>query len=135
MTLSCRVSLKARTPPWCVNIDDCTTTLLFPFVTNKAGFDTGIAITNTSEDSGSCTITHTAPMLLTRWDVGRSRGGASVDVLHVVLGCTGIPGLYHGNLWISGCARLCLHLQRLWRSSPPWRRVISRCARRGISDD
>jgi hypothetical protein len=42
-----------------------TTTLLFPFVTNQAGFDTGIAITNTSMDtvgttpqSGTCTISY-----------------------------------------------------------------------------
>ena len=41
-----------------VTIDDCVTELLFPFVTNKAGFDTGIAITNTSSDAGSCTINY-----------------------------------------------------------------------------
>jgi hypothetical protein len=42
-----------------------TTTLLFPFVTNQAGFDTGIAISNTSLDtvgtpaqSGTCTISY-----------------------------------------------------------------------------
>ncbi len=42
----------------------CTTNLLFPFVTNQAGFDTGIAIVNTSRDpfssnnanEGTCTI-------------------------------------------------------------------------------
>ena len=28
----------------------CSTTLLFPFVTNRSGFDTGIAVSNTSED-------------------------------------------------------------------------------------
>ena len=28
----------------------CTCNLLFPFVTNQAGFDTGIAIANTSQD-------------------------------------------------------------------------------------
>ena len=39
-----------------ITIDDCTTTLLFPFVTNKLGFNTGLAITNASEGSGSCTI-------------------------------------------------------------------------------
>ena len=39
-----------------ITIEDCTTTLLFPFVTNKAGFNTGLAITNASEGSGSCTI-------------------------------------------------------------------------------
>jgi hypothetical protein len=47
----------------------CTTTLLFPFVTNQLGFDTGVAIANTSSDllnggtkskaanqSGTCTL-------------------------------------------------------------------------------
>jgi hypothetical protein len=44
----------------------CTTSLLFPFVTNQVGFDTGIAIANTSTDpfgtkgataqSGTCTM-------------------------------------------------------------------------------
>ena len=39
-----------------IKIGDCTTTLLFPFVTNKHGFNTGLAITNASEGSGSCTL-------------------------------------------------------------------------------
>ncbi len=46
-----------------ITIENCSTTLLFPFVTNQAGHDTGIAISNTSEDAfgtaahdGSCTI-------------------------------------------------------------------------------
>jgi hypothetical protein len=56
----------------------CSTTLLFPFVTNQLGFDTGIAISNTSSDllasngtksqataqSGTCSMTffgNTAP--------------------------------------------------------------------------
>jgi hypothetical protein len=43
------------------------TNLLFPFVTNQAGFDTGIAVSNTSRDpfgnvlrpqSGACTINY-----------------------------------------------------------------------------
>ncbi len=44
----------------------CTTSLLFPFVTNQLGFDTGIAIANTSSDpfgskgatpqQGTCTM-------------------------------------------------------------------------------
>jgi len=45
------------------NIVPCTTTLLFPFVTNQAGYDTGIALMNTSQDpfgtvtqSGQCTM-------------------------------------------------------------------------------
>ena len=44
-----------------ITIEDCTTTLLFPFVTNQAGFNTGLAITNASEGSGSCTIDYSGP--------------------------------------------------------------------------
>ncbi len=50
-------------PATIITIARCTTTLLFPFVTNQAGFDTGLAISNTSKDwlgtqpqQGSCTI-------------------------------------------------------------------------------
>jgi len=49
-------------------IDQCVTNLLFPFVTNQAGFDTGIAISNTSRDpfanqntrlqAGTCTLNY-----------------------------------------------------------------------------
>jgi hypothetical protein len=46
-------------------INPCRTNLLFPFVTNQFGFDTGIAISNTSQDpfgtttqSGPCTINY-----------------------------------------------------------------------------
>lgn len=34
-----------------ISIDDCSTTLLFPFVTNQAQHDTGIVIANTSMDA------------------------------------------------------------------------------------
>ena len=44
-----------------IEIEDCTTTLLFPFVTNQQGFNTGLAITNASEGSGSCTIAYSGP--------------------------------------------------------------------------
>jgi len=47
------------------SIDPCMTNLLFPFVTNQAGFDTGIAISNTNNDpfgtkpqAGVCTINY-----------------------------------------------------------------------------
>jgi hypothetical protein len=50
-------------PQTFVTIVRCTTTILFPFVTNQVGFDTGIAISNTSQDwlgtqpqDGACTI-------------------------------------------------------------------------------
>jgi hypothetical protein len=46
-------------------INACSTNLLFPFVTNQAGFDTGIAISNTSQDpfgtatqAGACKINY-----------------------------------------------------------------------------
>jgi len=49
-------------------VDQCVTNLLFPFVTNQAGFDTGIAISNTSRDpfanqntrlqAGTCTLNY-----------------------------------------------------------------------------
>jgi hypothetical protein len=48
-------------------VNTCQTNLLFPFVTNQAGFDSGIAISNTSRDpfggtsrlqAGTCTINY-----------------------------------------------------------------------------
>ena len=39
-----------------IKIEDCTTTLLFPFVTNKQGYNTGLVITNASDGKGYCTI-------------------------------------------------------------------------------
>ena len=54
---------QTAAPRTFLTIARCTTTLLFPFVTNTAGFDTGIAISNTSSDwlgtdpqTGACTI-------------------------------------------------------------------------------
>ena len=47
-----------------VSLNACRTTLLFQFITNQAGFDTGIAVSNTSRDTlttspqtGRCTAT------------------------------------------------------------------------------
>jgi len=47
-----------------VTVNICQTLLLFPFVTNQSGFDTGIAIANSSQDpigtatqAGTCTLT------------------------------------------------------------------------------
>ena len=42
----------ASEPEEFLNLAKCVTTLLFPFVTNQSGFDTGLAISNTSEDWG-----------------------------------------------------------------------------------
>ena len=54
-----RFAATSGDPIMVLEIGDCTTTLLFPFVTNMAMFDTGLVITNTSEETGSCTITYT----------------------------------------------------------------------------
>ena len=44
-----------------IEIEDCTTTLLFPFVTNQLGFNTGLVITNASDGKGYCTIDYSGP--------------------------------------------------------------------------
>ena len=44
-----------------ITIEDCTTTLLFPYVTNMYGFNTGLVITNASDGKGSCTIGYSGP--------------------------------------------------------------------------
>ena len=47
-----------------IEIEDCTTTLLFPFVTNQKGFNTGLVLTNASEGSGSCTIKYSGSVVM-----------------------------------------------------------------------
>ena len=49
----------ASGPQTVIKVSPCETTLLFPFVTGKHDYTTGIAITNTSEQEGSCTATFT----------------------------------------------------------------------------
>ena len=39
-----------------VEVEDCVSTLTFPFVTNMHGYDTGIAITNISTEAGACML-------------------------------------------------------------------------------
>ena len=40
-----------------LEIEECVTSLVFPFVTNAYGYETGIAITNVSSETGSCMLT------------------------------------------------------------------------------
>jgi hypothetical protein len=54
---------QLNTPANLFTLGPCVTTLLFPFITNQVGFDTGIAIMNTTSDpfgttpkSGTCTL-------------------------------------------------------------------------------
>ena len=62
--------VASNDPDMVVEIDDCVTTLLFPFVTNKVGFDTGIAITNTSSGAGICTIAYHGADAPDKWETG-----------------------------------------------------------------
>ena len=39
-------------------VKDCTTTLFYPFVTSASGYDTGIVVSNTSGEAGSCSATY-----------------------------------------------------------------------------
>jgi hypothetical protein len=55
--------IDTGTPINLISVVICRTTLLFPFVTNQAGFDTGLAIANTTADpfgttptSGACVL-------------------------------------------------------------------------------
>ncbi len=55
-------------------INSCSTNLLFPFVTNQAGFDTGLAIANTSQDPFG-TSTQTGACIINYY--GNTNGGAA----------------------------------------------------------
>lgn len=99
-----RFSMNA-TPQNVFNVVACVTNLLFPFVTNMAGFETGIAISNTSLDTfgtpsqtGPCTITFFSggaflPAQTTSVDV---KAGDTMAFLvgsgNSAVGLTGAPG-------------------------------------------
>ena len=111
-----------------IDVSPCETTLLFPFVTNQAGFNTGLAITNASEGSGSCTIEYSGPDAPADLMSPPIAGGAQwVDLLstiapefqgYVTASCGFQDG--HGFAFITN---------GYGGGSPTWRRVISRCAR------
>jgi hypothetical protein len=54
----------------------CSCNLLFPFITNQAGFDTGIAIANTSEDTLNGVVPQQGTVTLTYYG-GTTGGGAA----------------------------------------------------------
>ena len=82
-----------------VTINNCATTLLFPYVLHQTGFDTGIAISNTSSESGSCAINyhgaggpdhHESPLI--------AGGGQLIFTLSSTVDTTGFQGLPRGGL-------------------------------------
>ena len=116
----CRVSLKATTPKMFLRSIDCTTTLLFPYVVNVMGFDTGLVITNSSEETGSCTIGYNGSNAPDDDLMSQPIAGEAQWIKLLSGIASGIPGLYHGNLRLSEWVRLCLRLQRLsWRAGHP----------------
>ena len=110
-----------------ITIEDCTTTLLFPFVTNQAGFDTGLAITNTSEGSGSCTISFHGPDAPDDYDAPIS-GAREQWILLLSIRppnsrAISLQAVHFGMRTALPSSPTAM------AESPPWRRVISRCAR------
>lgn len=57
------------------NIAPCTCNLLFPFVTNQAGFDTGVAIANTTADTLNGVVPQQGNVTLTYY--GNTTGGGA----------------------------------------------------------
>ena len=49
--------IASNNPMTIISVSPCKTTLLFPFVTATEGYYTGIAVTNTSAQSGTCAAT------------------------------------------------------------------------------
>ncbi|MDZ4799550.1 MAG: hypothetical protein SGI92_15415 [Bryobacteraceae bacterium] len=89
------------------SISSCVTNLLFPFVTNQAGFDTGIAIANTSQDpfsssnqnAGTCrlnyygTLPNNAPLTTTSETTDRDvAAGATLTMVLSTGGGFGLKG-------------------------------------------
>ena len=108
-----------------ITIEDCTTTLLFPFVTNQEGFNTGLVITNTSEGSGSCTIDYSGPdapddMMTPEPVAGGNSGSIFCQILPPDSRAISLQAVNFGM-------RTALPSSPTER--PTWRRVISRCAR------
>jgi hypothetical protein len=79
-----------------VTVTKCVTNLLFPFVANVAGYDTGLAIANTSYDAGAITPTTTpqqGPVTLYLYKAFAEPGpGAPPTTLT-------IPNVSAGNTW------------------------------------
>jgi hypothetical protein len=63
-----------------INIQKCACNILFPFVANALGYDTGLAIANTSLDPGSTYgfLGVPQPGTVTFWYYGDMQGGAAV---------------------------------------------------------
>jgi len=93
-----------------ISISPCRSILLFPYVTNQAGFDTGLAIANTTADplgtsaqAGTCTLNYygntngsTGPAAQTSPSVGSGS--------HLALMLSGGGGVFARNGGFTACA-------------------------------
>ena len=50
--------MDASTAATIVTVKDCTSELFYPFVTSASGYDTGIVVSNTSDEAGTCSATY-----------------------------------------------------------------------------
>jgi len=86
--------IKTQEGPW-VTINLCQTTLLYPFVTGAAGFDTGIAVANTSMDPFG-TVTQTGSCKLYGYGVTVASAG-NTALQTTVPGCDAISNPLPGT--------------------------------------
>jgi hypothetical protein len=79
-----------------ISVTPCQTILLFPYVVNASGFDTGIAISNTTTDpigtaaqSGTCTLTPLGTAARQSFTTPTVASGST----YTLLASTAFPGL------------------------------------------
>jgi hypothetical protein len=96
LTVPAFVDPNAGSPQTAISITQCRTVLLFPYVTSFGGFDTGIAVANTSTDTygttaqtGGCAVTlygdpSPAPTVpAAAWSVNGGTASATIASGHV----------------------------------------------------
>jgi hypothetical protein len=93
--------IKTQQGQW-TTINLCQTTLLYPFVTAASGFDTGIAVANTSMDPFG-TVNQTGSCKLYGYGVSISATGA-VPSQVVIPGCDGIANPLPGTNCFGGAS-------------------------------
>jgi len=79
-----------------LRINLCQTTLLYPFVTGAAGFDTGIAVANTSTDPWN-TVKQVGSCRLYEYGVTQSGAGAPVIFNNFLQGCDELSNPLEGT--------------------------------------
>jgi hypothetical protein len=106
------VDLPMPGPVTHFTITKCATHLLFPFVTNQAGFDTGLAISNTSQDQY---MTSTQDGTCTLYFYG-TNAPAAVTIPNATVPCpTGPSGatgqLFHGTTCATTASTIAINFQ------------------------